>query len=552
MATRYRVTFNRMSDGWPLLASYDQFTSLQYSANANDVTEAVLTLLPGDKLPTAAEMRGVSMSIWRAVDEFSGYELEMGTDWVVGRITTTINANGTVMQIAAQHPNVVLRRRIVGYRANTIQADKVERTAPDPSNWDYPIALISDYFRENVSQPIIDLIEPDAPPGFSTTLSVLYQGTTRNTRIHLSDGSLLYLNDDPSNIPTYEELHATPAGGERTAPAYVAPIDGEVLIRAFITEEAGGWGKTGWPEANWLFRTWAKTSSLNGGTTTLTYRVYSRAAGGTETPLFSISGTIDSTEYKHYDIFGVQSAFAMIATDRLVVKLYASATAGVQSDTRRLLVAGVQEGPDFGVVTEVTSGYQNLLNVLQDLAQERDSSGNRAYFELVTHQGATTFRTRKNYLGADQTARVRFGIDLGNVEELTITKDYDKEVNVLYAGGEGSADQQLVVRVRRDAGIANGFYWCEEFETFGDVEVAQVLEAMARRELDTKRAKRILRAKVLNVGPFLYGRDYRHGDLVSLMTDEAMYTCHIYAVTVTVDENGENVEVFLDAQTDAD
>lgn len=557
MSASYRVTFHYMSDDSRMVWSTERFTSLSYALNANDVTEAVVRFAQNDAPPPEIDMRGIAMRIWRRPDTRMGYELEGGTEWIVGRITKIETPEGFTYEVAAQHPNVILRKRIVAYKADTLQADKIERPPGDVSNWDTPARLIAAYYRENVSQPIIDIVEAGQGE-FTASATLYYQGLTRNTRVHLHDGSLLYLNDDAATkdapdvepMTGYEELHASPAGSERAVTIQATPLMGDVPIRTFITEDTGGWGKTDYPAVNWLVRTWAAASTLNGGSTFLKVRFFKRATNGVEVPLFDMTKELDSVVPKMYDIFGAQEAFSIDPTDRLVLKVYVYVVADPTADRPRTLPSTVEEPETFGQVTESSASYQNLLNVMQDLAQQRATNGDRTYFQVVTFGGQTRFQIRKNMLGIDRSGSVFFGFAYGNISEVTVTKDYDKEVNVIYAGGEGSGIQQLVTRVRRASASANPFFWSEEFETFGDIEAEKIalLQNEAWRHLDTMRARRIVRARVINAGAYLYGRDYGHGDFVTLATDDSLFTCHVFAVNVTFDGTNETVDVYLDAQ----
>lgn len=211
--------------------------------------------------------------------------------------------------------------------------------------------------------------------------------------------------------------------------------------------------------------------------------------------------------------------------------------------------------PNFTTVIETDSSndlressapWRNLLTTLQELSGYKEDGAVRYFFDMRLLDGVPTFRMRPNYLGTDVSDLVTFGRDFGNLDEIKISEDYGREINVCYAGGAGSGLTQYVEMVYDTLPVP--LLRSENFESMGDIDVATVLHDHGLRYLARNRAKRLLRAKIKDTGSFLYGSSYRHGDLVTLAVGDQAYKCHIYAVSVTADETGETVDIYLDAE----
>lgn len=206
----------------------------------------------------------------------------------------------------------------------------------------------------------------------------------------------------------------------------------------------------------------------------------------------------------------------------------------------------IHAGPVSEDLRECSAPWRNLLTTLQELSSYQEDGVTRYYFELRVIDGQPVFRMAPYYLGSDLSETVTFSQNFGNLGEIQITEDYGREINVCYAGGAGSGLLQYVDIVYNK--IPNPMLRSEGFESMGDIDVDAVLEDHGLRYLARNRARRLLRAKVQDTGAFLYGTSYRHGDLVSLAVNGQAYKCHIYAVSVTVEERGETVDIYLEAE----
>ncbi len=137
-----------------------------------------------------------------------------------------------------------------------------------------------------------------------------------------------FLHNDASDIATYESLLEVPADHtEEIASVAIVSGDGETLIQEFSTA-VGTPGTTKIDPGIWEFDFYHYVSSSNTGDTTFVYRVYKRAAGGTETELFNAETPVITAEvvqlFKTY--YAANTEIELLVSDRLVLKVYAKTT----------------------------------------------------------------------------------------------------------------------------------------------------------------------------------------------------------------------------------
>lgn len=640
MSIQYRITFHYITLGYDVQPNHiifqlDSFESLNYSLNANEVTEATLVLLPNVDIPAQLNSRGICMRIWRKTEEDISYTLEGSTDWLVMKVVETISSsfeNNRKYSITAFHPNIVMKRRVIAFPANTSYADKISAW-PDNNplpNWNYPIVLAKEYFRQNVVE-CADINSELYNPLLKTTLSAkltanessLYNElTVGQTQIDVKDdiflsGDKLYIfsseksetisitgvvgaqQENDKTFYRYNISAATVAWSKNqevyknmavlkvnlTSSANTMVVNSNIFnnqdfvylstadqyekikINSSASSHANGWQYTilrgnivhEWSLDQTVYK--ASTIVLNSAIINTDDIADSFASDKTYGAVIYLQ---NGSDYEQLTVCSVVSGSTYIVARRWMdvptltwdsgsPVFYQTYSDTIPIDLDRRISVSIQTPPSSpntqnpsAEYTESTSGYQNLLNVMQNLSAQIDNYGNRHYFQLLTHNGTTRLLTRRNYLNTDRSDKVFFGFKYGNLSEIVITNDYENEVNVVYAGGDGSQEAQLVHKVVQ--GTVNPFFRSEEFVTFGEINNRSALEGEGRRYLYANRAKKIIRARVSNTGAFRYGKDYNHGDRVTLVVEGAEYQCHIYAVSVQFSSNQENIDIYLDTQ----
>jgi hypothetical protein len=140
---------------------------------------------------------------------------------------------------------------------------------------------------------------------------------------------ILYVTNTASDISGYDLWDTSPLGAQFTIPVTIPATTTKTLIEAFATT-SGYPNATVIPAGDWHQDSYVQVSS-GSNTTTLNVDVYDRTSGGVETLLFSfgnitISGNGTSVQAVGGD--ATEPAFAIGATDRLVVKYSMTKTGG--------------------------------------------------------------------------------------------------------------------------------------------------------------------------------------------------------------------------------
>lgn len=213
---------------------------------------------------------------------------------------------------------------------------------------------------------------------------------------------------------------------------------------------------------------------------------------------------------------------------------------------------------DYGVsnIAPVTAGpavkkqfaWKNLLELLQDLQAFSKQGGAEIFFAIVpTSETDMQFRVYPNQPGADRTLAtgktpVVFSLQRGNLLSPTLTYDYSNEANYIYAGGKGQEDQRNIQEASDDVSIGRSpFARKEKFVSaisgVKDNSDAEVL-AKAKDALEKNRARVTFSGTIISTARTEYGRDWFHGDKVSVDYAGFQFDTIIRAVAVSVDGDG--------------
>lgn len=140
-----------------------------------------------------------------------------------------------------------------------------------------------------------------------------------NLPIGAGVGSAYYLTNDING--SYLTLSTTPKNGTQTT--LTATVNNNsVLLGSFAT--ASALNRVILDAGTWEFNLWAMSESVQ-ATTNIYAEVYKLSSTNTETLLFTLnnSNNIGSTTIIQYSISGTQPSYTILATDKLLIKLYA-------------------------------------------------------------------------------------------------------------------------------------------------------------------------------------------------------------------------------------
>jgi hypothetical protein len=128
--------------------------------------------------------------------------------------------------------------------------------------------------------------------------------------------------------------------------------------------------------------------------------------------------------------------------------------------------------PDLTLGPSITKkfAWQNMLRILQDIAETSRSAGTELYFDVVpTSETTFEFQTFVTQRGTDRTwpsgtNPLIFGLEFGNLSQPTLEVDRLSEVNYVYGGGQGEEDLRDI-RTVSDSTRLNASQWnrCEAF-----------------------------------------------------------------------------------------
>lgn len=166
---------------------------------------------------------------------------------------------------------------------------------------------------------------------------------TNAPQVNAGAGVTFFLTNTASGIGSYDIISKTPDSASEQD-EFVSVTNTTTLIEGYISDSEIN--STTIDAGIWEFNFYGYVSSTSGATT-YTIELYKRTSGGTETLLFSVvSDEINSTSIALYDISTVQPSFACNATDKLLVKIYAT-TDSLSAVTVHLVHSGSEHYSHF-------------------------------------------------------------------------------------------------------------------------------------------------------------------------------------------------------------
>lgn len=203
---------------------------------------------------------------------------------------------------------------------------------------------------------------------------------------------------------------------------------------------------------------------------------------------------------------------------------------------------------------EITKGFsrRNVLRVMQEICEAAQEAGMRTYFDVVrTGVGLFKFYTYTGRRGEDHSlgsGDVRLvGTQYGNFDDVVLGFYHSREVNYVYAGGQGEEEEREIVEVSDANRIAVGYPFnrVESFVDARNLSATESLTAEARAGLAKGAPKIVLTGVLVETPGMRYGVHYGFGDVVSAEAFGYKVDCHVTSIRVTVDGNGEKIDCRL-------
>ncbi len=345
-------------------------------------------------------------------------------------------------------------------------------------------------------------------------------------------------------IDTFAKLDYVLLAHDIGACSLVLPGDFDTALiapdRRLVVSRAPHGGKLQLEDAYFL-RRWADATDDN-GVRTITATGYNGLylAAGRIVAAAAGSAAAEKTDY-------IDDMMKDIITEQLG----ASAAAARQISSSYLSVQG-----DLSAGPSVTKGFawQNVLKVLQDLADVAWQAGTQVYFGMVpVSSTAWEFRTRTGQLGQDHTYPngvnpVLLGLEYGNLRAPRVEWDYTDERTYVYAGGQGQGTAREIVEVEDT--VRSGRSLFGRREAFADARndaSTNAATAAGNAALANARPKLRFSASIIENANTRYGIEWGWGDKLSAVYQGQQYDAMVRMVHVSVDQNGkETIEAKLE------
>lgn len=200
--------------------------------------------------------------------------------------------------------------------------------------------------------------------------------------------------------------------------------------------------------------------------------------------------------------------------------------------------------------------FETCLKAMQDIAETAELQGESLWFDIeYTPATKTTdmqfiFKTWAGVRGVRRTTglnRLVIGPEFKNMSDVSIIKDWTEEANIMYVGGNGEDEIKDMASVSVDY-IDSPFYPIESYisENIGDgngIHETQELINVGNIELAKKQRFLTLSGNIISKSPNEFGRDFFFGDILIGKFKTFERDVEVTEYTITVDENGEEVEI---------
>lgn len=211
----------------------------------------------------------------------------------------------------------------------------------------------------------------------------------------------------------------------------------------------------------------------------------------------------------------------------------------------------IRSSPGNGPTVSKDSSRRSLLTTIQDVGKQATVQGTPIFFDVNYLVGSDQFefKTYSSQRGADLTSGVRqiiFGEEYNNLVNIVRQDNFTNEATYIYAGGQGRADERIVVTAS-DSGRINS-------SPLGRIEAlvdsrntvdTDALASEAEAGLRQRRPVRTLSGTIVNRPASEYGLDWNWGDKVKVDIDGQIYTARIDSISVKVQNGKEDIDANL-------
>jgi hypothetical protein len=226
------------------------------------------------------------------------------------------------------------------------------------------------------------------------------------------------------------------------------------------------------------------------------------------------------------------------------------------SDTDRDLgtYLSIQGDVSAGPQVTIFCAKDNVYDIIKEIADTSYESGTFMAFDLIynPNTGTFIFETFTGQRGADRSNyldknSIIIGMEYGSLSSATFVDSREDERNYIYAGAKdlvGIVPPQTAVNTA-SIGISP-FHRKELFLNASQADDATELQDEANRSLEENKYRTRFEGELSQEFALKkYGELFDYGDKVTVSFMSKTYTSFVDAISVTLDNNGEKIDVVL-------
>lgn len=201
----------------------------------------------------------------------------------------------------------------------------------------------------------------------------------------------------------------------------------------------------------------------------------------------------------------------------------------------------------------LTSSGAGVLPAIQEAARE---AGTEVFFDIIPNAVTASsisfiFQTFIGQPGQDVSSRIAFDLARGNMRDPELRYDYSEEENYIYAGGQGEGAARVIQQVYDSARYGVSIWArCEGFADARNQSTGDGVTEAGRSALEAGRPKIQFSAIPVDTAGTRFGIDWDFGDLVQARYLNRQFYSIIRAVTISVDDEGnEEIRARLDYES---
>jgi hypothetical protein len=199
----------------------------------------------------------------------------------------------------------------------------------------------------------------------------------------------------------------------------------------------------------------------------------------------------------------------------------------------------------LGSTLKIRYARRNILEIFRELSDASLQTDTPIFFDVVRHdQRALRFQPFAMQRGADHSASstepVSFSAAVGNLGEDSLDENYEDEITVAWAGGQGEeADRLVGVGYDLTRLARSPFGWREIFVDGRDSKDQTALNSEAQAAVAAGRPRNTVAASLLSTEQTRYGQHWGFGDRVAVEVFGSQFDAWVNAVGVTLSQGGE-------------